>query len=176
MGGVVVGPSRLVRPLALQEYQLYGAAMSPHDAAKVIKGLRTLPVRMAAHQERGLAVAAFLEGHPAVREVNHPGLPSHPGHAVALRQMSGFSSLFSLVLDTESREQVGRFINQLRHFRIGVSWGGFESLVNAPALTTEESVRVTMGIPVGLVRLSVGLEPADTLIKDLGLALEGMSA
>ncbi|MEV4468498.1 PLP-dependent aspartate aminotransferase family protein [Nonomuraea salmonea] len=176
VGGVVVGPSRLVRPLALQEYQLYGAAMSPHDAAKVIKGLRTLPVRMAAHQERGLAVAAFLEGHPAVREVNHPGLPSHPGHAVALRQMSGFSSLFSLVLDTESREQVGRFINQLRHFRIGVSWGGFESLVNAPALTTEESVRVTMGIPVGLVRLSVGLEPADTLIKDLGLALEGMSA
>ncbi|MEV4805225.1 PLP-dependent aspartate aminotransferase family protein [Nonomuraea sp. NPDC049421] len=176
VGGVVVGPSRLVRPLALQEYQLYGAAMSPHDAAKVIKGLRTLPVRMAAHQERGLAVAAFLEGHPAVREVNHPGLPSHPGHAVALRQMSGFSSLFSLVLDTESREQVGRFINQLRHFRIGVSWGGFESLVNAPALTTEESVRVTMGIPVGLVRLSVGLEPADALIKDLGLALEGMSA
>ncbi|MEV4563499.1 PLP-dependent aspartate aminotransferase family protein [Nonomuraea sp. NPDC049419] len=176
VGGVVVGPSRLVRPLALQEYQLYGAAMSPHDAAKVIKGLRTLPVRMAAHQERGLAVAAFLEGHPAVREVNHPGLPSHPGHAIALRQMSGFSSLFSLVLDTESRERVGRFINQLRHFRIGVSWGGFESLVNAPALTTEESVRVTMGIPVGLVRLSVGLEPADTLIKDLGLALEGMSA
>ncbi|MET8869539.1 PLP-dependent aspartate aminotransferase family protein [Nonomuraea sp. NPDC004580] len=176
VGGVVVGPSRLVRPLALQEYQLYGAAMSPHDAAKVIKGLRTLPVRMAAHQERGLAVAAFLEGHPAVREVNHPGLPSHPGHAIALRQMSGFSSLFSLVLDTESREQVGRFINQLRQFRIGVSWGGFESLVNAPALTTEESVRVTMGIPVGLVRLSVGLEPADALIKDLGLALEGMSA
>jgi cystathionine beta-lyase/cystathionine gamma-synthase len=62
----------------------------------------------------------------------------------------------------------------LRHFRIGVSWGGFESLVNAPSLTTEESVRATMGIPVGLVRLSVGLEPADTLIKDLGAALEGL--
>ncbi|GAB2931795.1 PLP-dependent aspartate aminotransferase family protein [Nonomuraea fastidiosa] len=176
VGGVVVGPSRLIRPLALQEYQLYGAAMSPHDAAKVIKGLRTLPVRMAAHQERGLAVASFLEGHPAVREVNHPGLPSHPGHAIALRQMSGFSSVFSLVLNTESRAEVGAFLDKLRHFRIGVSWGGFESLVNAPALTTEESVRRTMGIPVGLVRLSVGLEPADTLIKDLGLALEGVSA
>ncbi|KAB8185747.1 hypothetical protein FH608_047480 [Nonomuraea phyllanthi] len=173
VGGVVVGPSRLIRPLALTEYQLYGAAMSPHDAAKVIKGLRTLPVRMAAHQERGLAVAEFLAGHPAVRAVNHPGLPSHPGHAVALRQMSGFSSLFSLVLDTESREEVGAFLDKLRHFRIGVSWGGFESLVNAPALSTEESVRATMGIPVGLVRLSVGLEPADTLIKDLGAALEG---
>ncbi|GAA3655609.1 PLP-dependent aspartate aminotransferase family protein [Nonomuraea antimicrobica] len=176
VGGVVVGPARLVRPLARTEYQLYGAAMSPHDAAKVIRGLRTLPVRMAAHQERGLAVAAFLDGHPAVRAVRHPGLPSHPGHALAVRQMTGFSSLFSLVLDTESREEVGAFLNRLRHFRIGVSWGGFESLVNAPALSTEESVRATMGIPVGLVRLSVGLEPADTLIKDLELALEALSA
>lgn len=176
VGGVVVGPARLIRPLSLTEYQLFGAAMSPHDAAKVIKGLRTLPVRMAAHQERGLAVAAFLRDHPAVRSVNHPGLPSHPGHAIAVRQMTGFSSLFSLELDTESRERVGSFLTRLRHFRIGVSWGGFESLVNAPALSTEESVRATMGIPVGLVRLSVGLEPAETLIKDLGLALEGMAA
>lgn len=176
VGGVAIGPARLIRPLALTEYQLYGAAMSPHDAAKVIKGLRTLPVRMLAHQERGLAVAAFLKDHPGVRAVNHPGLPSHPGHTIAARQMSGFSSLFSLELDTDSREEVSAFLDKLRHFRIGVSWGGFESLVNAPALSTEESVRATMGIPVGLVRLSVGLEPADTLIKDLGLALEGLSA
>ncbi|MFD9943375.1 trans-sulfuration enzyme family protein [Nonomuraea sp. NPDC059023] len=174
VGGVVAGPSRLIRPLALTEYQLYGAAMSPHDAAKVIKGLRTLPVRMAAHQERGLAVAAFLDEHPAVRVVNHPGLPSHPGHVRAKAQMSGFSSLFSIELDTESREEAAEFLDRLRHFRIGVSWGGFESLVNVPALSVEESVRATMGIPVGLVRLSVGLESADTLIKDLGLALEGV--
>ncbi|TXK39789.1 PLP-dependent aspartate aminotransferase family protein [Nonomuraea sp. C10] len=174
VGGVVAGPSRLIRPLALTEYQLYGAAMSPHDAAKVIRGLRTLPVRMAAHQERGLAVAAFLEGHPAVRRVNHPGLPSHPGHRLALRQMSGFSSLFSFELATEERDEVAAFLDELRHFRVGVSWGGFESLVNAPALSTEESVRATMGIPAGLVRLSVGLEPAETLIKDLGGALERM--
>ncbi|MFC5819727.1 trans-sulfuration enzyme family protein [Nonomuraea harbinensis] len=174
VGGVVAGPSRLIRPLALTEYQLYGAAMSPHDAAKVIRGLRTLPVRMAAHQERGLAVAAFLEGHPAVRRVNHPGLPSHPGHRLALRQMSGFSSLFSFELATEERDEVAAFLDELRHFRVGVSWGGFESLVNAPALSTEESVRATMGIPAGLVRLSVGLEPAETLIEDLGGALERM--
>ncbi|MDA0633118.1 PLP-dependent aspartate aminotransferase family protein [Nonomuraea sp. MCN248] len=171
VGGVVAGPSRLIRPLALTEYQLYGAAMSPHDAAKVIRGLRTLPVRMAAHQERGLAVAAFLEGHPAVRRVNHPGLPSHPGHRVAKGQMSGFSSLFSFELDTESREEVAAVVDELRHFRVGVSWGGFESLVNAPALSVEESVRATMGVPVGLVRLSVGLEPAATLIEDLAGAL-----
>ncbi|MFI6496102.1 trans-sulfuration enzyme family protein [Nonomuraea typhae] len=174
VGGVVAGASRLIRPLALTEYQLYGAAMSPHDGAKAIKGLRTLPVRMPAHQERGLAVAAFLESHPAVGVVNHPGLPSHPGHSLAKQQMSGFSSLFSFELDSESREEVAGFLNRLRHFRIGVSWGGFESLVNAPALTVEESVRATMGIPVGLVRLSVGLEAAETLIKDLGLALEGV--
>lgn len=175
VGGVVAGPARLIRPLALTEYQLYGAAMSPHDAAKVIRGLRTLPVRMAAHQERGLAVASYLEDHPAVRRVNHPGLPSHPGHRLALRQMSGFSSLFSIELATDSREAVAAFIDELRHFRVGVSWGGFESLVNAPALSTEESVRATMGIPVGLVRLSVGLEPAEALIKDLGGALERLT-
>jgi cystathionine beta-lyase/cystathionine gamma-synthase len=175
VGGVVAGPSRLIRPLALTEYQLYGAAMSPHDGAKVIKGLRTLPVRMVAHQERGMAVAGFLADHPAVRQVNYPGLPSHPGHGMALRQMSGFSSLFSLELATESRAEVASFLDALRHFRIGVSWGGFESLVNAPALSTQESVRATMGIPVGLVRLSVGLEAAETLIKDLGLALERIS-
>jgi cystathionine beta-lyase/cystathionine gamma-synthase len=89
--------------------------------------------------------------------------------------MSGFSSLFSIELATESRAEVAAFLDALRHFRIGVSWGGFESLVNAPALSTQESVRATMGIPVGLVRLSVGLEAAETLIKDLGLALERIS-
>ena len=146
--------------------------MSPHDAAKVIRGLRTLPVRMAAHQERGLAVAAFLEDHPAVRGSTTRGCRSHPGHALARRQMSGFSSLFSMELATGARDEVAAFLDVLRHFRVGVSWGGFESLVNAPALTTEESVRATMGIPVGLVRLAVGLEPAEALIKDLGGALE----
>ncbi|GAA2770254.1 trans-sulfuration enzyme family protein [Nonomuraea dietziae] len=174
VGGVVAGSAELIRPIALTEYQLYGAAMSPHDAAKVIKGLRTLPVRMAAHQERGLAVAAFLDRHEAVRAVHHPGLASHPDHELARRQMAGFSSVFGLELDTDERQVVAAFLDGLKVFRIGVSWGGFESLVAAPALTTEESVRVTMGIPVGLVRLSVGLEPADTLVEDLALALEGV--
>ncbi|MFC7714732.1 trans-sulfuration enzyme family protein [Nonomuraea recticatena] len=176
VGGVVAGSAELIRPIALTEYQLYGAAMSPHDAAKVIKGLRTLPVRMAAHQERGLAVAAFLDRHEAVRAVHHPGLASHPDHELARRQMAGFSSVFGLELDTDERQVVAAFLDGLKVFRIGVSWGGFESLVAAPALTTEESVRVTMGIPVGLVRLSVGLEPADTLVEDLALALEGLCA
>lgn len=170
VGGVVCGSTALIRPLAQTEYQLYGAAMSPHDAAKVIKGLRTLPVRMAAHQARGLALAHFLADHPAVRAVNHPALSGHQ----ALKQMSGFSSVFSIELDTDDRARVAAFVDRLRHFRIGVSWGGFESLVNAPALTTEESVRLTMGIPVGLVRLSVGLESAETLIQDVALALEGV--
>ncbi|MEV2268827.1 trans-sulfuration enzyme family protein [Nonomuraea africana] len=171
VGGVVAGPSRLIRPLALTEYQLYGAALSAHEAAKAIKGLRTLPVRMPAHQERGLRVAEFLVKHPAIRAVNHPGLPGHPGHELARAQMTGFSSVFSLELDTEDITEVARFVDALRHFRIGVSWGGFESLVSAPALTTQESVRATMGIPVGLVRLSVGLEDADTLVADLAEAL-----
>ncbi|MEU4535104.1 aminotransferase class I/II-fold pyridoxal phosphate-dependent enzyme [Streptosporangium sp. NPDC023825] len=172
VGGVVAGPARLVRPLALTEYQLYGAALSAHEASKAIKGLRTLPIRMAAHQERGLRVAEFLVKHPAVRAVNHPGLPGHPGHELASAQMTGFSGVFSVELDTEDVAEVGRFVDALRHFRIGVSWGGYESLVNAPALTTLDSVRATMEIPVGLVRLSVGLEDPATLIADLANALE----
>ncbi|MEZ0075457.1 PLP-dependent aspartate aminotransferase family protein [Planotetraspora sp. GP83] len=172
VGGVVAGPARLVRPLALTEYQLYGAALSAHEAGKAIRGLRTLPVRMQAHQERGLKVAEFLVKHPAIRTVNHPGLPGHPQHELALAQMTGFSSVFSFEMDTDDLAEVGRFVDALRHFRIGVSWGGHESLVNAPALTTEESVRATMGIPVGLVRLSVGLEDAGTLIADLADALK----
>ncbi|MEU7900106.1 PLP-dependent aspartate aminotransferase family protein [Nonomuraea sp. NPDC049152] len=174
VGGVVAGSTELIRPIALTEYQLYGAAMSPHDAAKVIKGLRTLPVRMAAHQERGLAVASFLDKHEAVRAVHHPGLPSHPDHELASRQMAGFSSVFGIELDSDDRQVVAGFLDRLGVFRIAVSWGGFESLVAAPALTIEESVRATMGIPVGLVRLSVGLEPADALVEDLALALEGV--
>ncbi|WP_433238043.1 trans-sulfuration enzyme family protein [Streptosporangium sp. CA-135522] len=172
IGGVVVGSTRLIRPIALTEYQLYGAALSAHEAAKAIKGLRTLPVRMPAHQERGLRVAEFLAEHPAVRAVNHPGLPGHPGHELARAQMTGFSGLFSIELDTEEIAEVTRFVNALRHFRVGVSWGGFESLVIAPALTVRESLRATMGIPLGLVRLSVGLEEADTLIADLAEALK----
>ncbi|MFD1934269.1 MULTISPECIES: trans-sulfuration enzyme family protein [Nonomuraea] len=174
VGGVVAGSTELIRPIALTEYQLYGAAMSPHDAAKVIKGLRTLPVRMAAHQERGLAVAAFLDAHEAVRVVHHPGLASHPDRGLASRQMAGFSSVFGFELGSDDRQVVAAFLDRLKVFRIAVSWGGFESLVAAPALTIEESVRATMGVPVGLVRLSVGLEPADTLIEDLALALEGV--
>ncbi|WP_214411283.1 trans-sulfuration enzyme family protein [Sphaerisporangium fuscum] len=172
VGGVVAGPARLVRPIAQTEYQLLGAALSAHEASKAIKGLRTLPLRMRAHQERGLEVAEFLAGHPAVRAVNHPGLPSHPGHALARTQMTGFSSVFSVELGTEDLATVARFVDGLRHFRTGVSWGGFESLVNAPALTTQESVRATMGIPLGLVRLSVGLEDASALVADLAGALE----
>ncbi|MFF5209642.1 trans-sulfuration enzyme family protein [Streptosporangium sp. NPDC000396] len=171
VGGVVAGSASLVRPLALTEYQLYGAALSAHEASKAIKGLRTLPVRMRAHQERGLQVAEFLAKHPAVRAVNHPGLPGHPGHELARTQMTGFSSVFSIELDTEDRVEAGRFVDSLRHFRVGVSWGGYESLAIAPALTVEESVRATMEIPVGLVRLSVGLEDAETLIADLASAL-----
>ncbi|MGW0516361.1 trans-sulfuration enzyme family protein [Crossiella sp. NPDC003009] len=172
VGGVVCGSAELVRPLALTEYQLYGAAMSPHDAAKAVKGLRTLGVRMAAHGERALRVAEFLESHPRVRTVRYPGLPSHPDHELARRQLAGFSGLLAFELDTENPSLVERWVDALQHFRIGVSWGGYESLVNAPAVTVEESVRATMGIPVGLVRLSVGLEDGETLVADLAAAFE----
>ncbi|MBP2476853.1 cystathionine beta-lyase [Crossiella equi] len=175
VGGVVCGRAELIRPLSLTEYQLFGAAMSPHDAAKAVKGLRTLGIRMAAHAERALAVAEFLAAHPKVREVRYPGLPSHPDHELARRQLTGFSGLLGFELATDDVRAVESFVDSLRHFRIGVSWGGYESLVNAPAVTVEESVRATMGIPVGLVRLSVGLEDGAELIADLRAGLDRLA-
>jgi cystathionine beta-lyase/cystathionine gamma-synthase len=171
IGGAVAGSDDLVRPIAQVEYMLYGAAMAAHDAAKVIGGLRTLRVRMAAHQAGALRVAAALARHPRVRAVNHPGLPGHPDQPLARVQLRGYAGVFSIELDDDDLGKVARVLDALRRFRVAVSWGGTESLVNAPALTTEESVRATMGIPVGLVRLSVGLEPPEPLIEDLEQAL-----
>lgn len=173
IGGAVVGADRHLRPIGQVEYQLYGAAMPAHDAAKVIRGLRTLRVRMAAHQATALRVAEYLAQHPRVRVVNHPGLPGHPDEALASAQLRGFSGLFSIELDTDDTAKVARFVDGLRIFRPAVSWGGTESLANAPALTTKPSVHATMGIPAGLVRLSIGLESPETLVDDLAQALAG---
>lgn len=170
VAGAIVGRGELLERIFYQGYLLLGGALGPFDAWLVNRGLRTLPVRMRRHHTDGLRVARFLADHPRVRRVFHPGLAAAP--APVEGRLKGYSSLFSFELDTDSYRDVAAFVDRLRRFRVGVSWGGVDSLVLSPNLGTNRRALEAQGIPPGTVRLSVGLEGADPLIRDLDRALE----
>lgn len=170
LAGVVVGNREMVKSLSDNERSLFGAAMDPHQAWLLTRGLRTLPVRMKQHQESALQVAAFLEAHPLVERVLYPGLPSHPQYELAKRQMSGFTGLMSFV-PKGTQEQIRSVMKSLDIFEEGPSWGGFESLINSPGLGLDEETSRRTGIPQGLLRISVGLEDPESIMHDLDRAL-----
>jgi cystathionine gamma-lyase len=147
-----------------------GAVPGPFDSWLVLRGLKTLPLRMQAHCANALRVARALQHHPALAAVLYPGLPEDPGHALAARQMSAFGGMVSLRL-RGGRPAVDRFLSRLRVFQLAESLGGVESLACHPATMTHASVpeenRRARGIDDGLLRLSVGIEDADDLIADL---------
>lgn len=171
IAGAIVGSAELLEKIFYNSYLLLGGAIGPFDAWLLNRGLRTLPNRMRQHHTDGLALARFLAEQPQVRQVFHPGLASDS--ALIGSQLSGFSSLFSFELDTERYEVVAAFIDRLRLFRFGVSWGGVESLALTPNQNTNQDSLAAQQIPPGTVRLSVGLEGAAALIKDLDQALSG---
>ena len=151
-------------------YQL-GHAVSPDDCAMVLRGLRTLDVRMARHGANGLAVANWLAGRPEVGRVLHPARPDDPGHAIWTRDFRGTSGLFGFTLKGVDEAARTRFVDALAHFGIGFSWGGYESLV-VPSDPAAIRTAVAWTDPDPLVRLSIGLEDPADLIADLerGLA------
>jgi cystathionine beta-lyase/cystathionine gamma-synthase len=155
-----------------------GAIMSPFDAFLVLRGVRTLALRIAAHERNGRRLAAFLAGRGEVRAVHYPGLASHPQHGLAARQQAGFGAMISL--DLGDRDCARRFCDALRVFTLAESLGGVESLVCHPATMTHASVppaeRERLGIGDGLLRLSVGVEDGDDLEADLAQALAAASA
>ncbi|MFI2753423.1 cystathionine gamma-synthase [Cellulomonas sp. P22] len=147
-----------------------GAVAGPFDAWLTLRGLKTLAVRMDRHQANAAAVAAFLEAHPRVTQVIYPGLPSHPGHEVAARQMSGFGGMVSF--RTGSVETALAVCAKTRVFTLAESLGGVESLIEHPAKMTHGSVVGTaLEVPDDLVRLSVGIEDVADLLADLERAL-----
>ncbi len=152
----------------LREAQLtLGICVGPDDIFLALRGLRTLGVRLTQHMRSGLTVARFLEGRPEVARVLHPALPSHPGHEVWRRDMTGSSGLFGVVLDGWSTEKTSAFLEALSIFGLGYSWGGFESL----AIPTRMKRTATDWQAEGpLIRLHVGLEDPDDLIADLDKA------
>jgi cystathionine beta-lyase len=151
----------------LKEAELGGAAIDPFAAWLMLRGLRTLPLRMQQHQKSGLAVARALEAHAGVRRVLHPGLASHPDHATAAAQMCGYAGLFSISLRDQTREAAHRFLDRLRLFGQGVSWGGHESLAIGGTFFAGRAAE-----PEWLIRLHCGLESTDDLVRDVLAALE----
>jgi len=174
LAGAVVGSEYLMA--SLRETQgMIGAISDPNTAYLLLRGLKTLDLRVTRQNETGLKVARFMEGHPAVRRVYYPGLASHPDHAIAREQMSGYGGVISFELDG-GLETTGRFIDALRIPYIGPSLGGVESLVGQVALVSyyelSSEERAGMGISDTLVRLAVGIESADDIIADLAQALD----
>ncbi|WP_120955883.1 cystathionine gamma-synthase [Helicobacter mehlei] len=150
-----------------------GGVLGPWDSWLLQRGMKTLALRMEAHQKNALSVAKFLQAHPKVEKVYYPGLPTHPNHELAKAQMSGFSGMLSFTLKDGS--QASAFVESLKLFILGESLGGVESLVGVPALMTHASIpkqqREAVGIKDGLVRLSVGIEDSQDLLEDLEQAL-----
>jgi cystathionine gamma-synthase len=178
-GAVVAAPGNTALVQRIQSVNnLLGTSQSPHDCFLVLRGLKTLLLRMRAHEAGALAVAQFLAAHPAVAKVHYPGLPSHPQHALARRQQTGFGGMVSFELADGGRERVDHVLRTLRWFTLAESLGGVESLVAHPATMTHASMtpeaRERAGITDGVIRLSVGVEDAGDLIADLDAALSSL--
>ncbi|MCG7280339.1 cystathionine gamma-synthase [Chryseobacterium taklimakanense] len=149
-----------------------GGILGPHDSYLVLRGIKTLALRMQRHSENGQKIAEFLQNHPKVKDVIYPGLASHPQHDLAKRQMpSGFGGMVSFNFKSGEKADAVKFLEHVKVFTLAESLGGVESLANHPALMTHASIpadkRAEIGITDDLVRLSVGIEDSDDLIADL---------
>lgn len=175
IAGVVIGRSNDIDKMSVDEGELLGAVCAPMTAWLITRSLRTLLPRLKVHQENALQVAQYLEEHSAVSKVYHPGLTSHPQYELGQRQMSGTSGLMGFELATDDLPSIKKFFNGLELFQIGVSWGGHESLIYAPAISYLKEFTpdqfASLGIKLGLMRISVGLEDPGDLIADLDQAL-----
>ncbi|HXH24704.1 MAG TPA: PLP-dependent transferase, partial [Vicinamibacterales bacterium] len=151
-----------------------GAILGPMDAWLVLRGTKTLPLRMERHNANAMRLAEFLAAHPKVTRVHYPGLPTHPQHEIAARQMRGFGGIVALELGTLERART--LVEGVRLIALAESLGGVETLISHPATMTHASVpperRRRIGITDDLVRISVGIEDVDDLIDDLSQALD----
>lgn len=178
-GALVLDDDDLAEELYLLQRVMLGNQMPPFDAYLTLRGTKTLPMRMRAHEANAQVIAEFLADHDLVRRVHYPGLESHPQHDLAARQQSGFGGVLSFELAGDLAD-AKQFLESLRTFTLAVSLGGVESLVELPAGMTHEPIsaveREAQGITDSLVRMSVGVEDIDDLIADLERGFETMEA
>lgn len=173
IGGAVVARTRELLERLEYHNNALGISQAPFDAWLVLRGIKTLALRMEAHQATAYQVSEFLAGHPRVRQVHFPGLENHPGHDLARRQMSGFPGMVSF--EVESGEEAKRIASEVQIFKLTESLGGTASLIELPFYMSHSSMpeeaRLGCGIRQGLIRLSLGLEHPDDLMEDLNNAL-----
>jgi cystathionine beta-lyase/cystathionine gamma-synthase len=174
VAGMLCGSEALLREVFKGPYMTFGSILSPHDAWLLIRGLRTLAVRMDRVATTTIRILGFLESHPKVRRVHHPHATDNPQLGLRRRQLSGASGLITIDLATDEVAAVERFCDALKRFLMTVSWGGYESLALpvCAVFPPDAPLRATAGLSLSLVRLSIGLEDADVLIEDLGQALD----
>ncbi|MCT4318988.1 cystathionine gamma-synthase [Elizabethkingia anophelis] len=155
-----------------------GGILGPHDSYLVLRGIKTLALRMQRHSENGIKVAQFLEKHSAIEHVFYPGLESHPQNDLAKKQMKDFGGMVSFTFKSGKKEDSVKFLENLRVFTLAESLGGVESLANHPAMMTHASIpaekRAELGITDDLVRLSAGIEDIEDLLQDLEQALNAI--
>lgn len=175
-GAVVVKDAKLAERIGFHQNAL-GTVAGPQDCFLVLRGVKTLPLRMDAHNANALALASYLQSHPKIKEVLHPGLESHPQHALAKSQMTGFGGTFSFRVKGGQAEAF-RLLSACKLFILAESLGGVESLIEHPwtmtHLSMPEDVRRSVGITEDLVRVSVGIEHIDDLTADLSQALDAI--
>lgn len=170
-GAIVTDNPELYEKLAFLQNAV-GAVPGPFDCWLTLRGMKTLALRLRAHESNALVLARFLEGHPAVEQVYYPGLPSQSQHALAQRQMTCFGGMISFTV-RGGEQPARRIVEQTRLFSLAESLGGVESLIEVPALMTHMSVRGSaLEVPSNLIRLSVGIEHVDDLADDLAQALD----
>jgi len=174
-GAVICNSDQLAEKIGFLQNAV-GAILSPFDSWLVLRGVKTLAVRMKRHEENGVAMANYLAHHPKAKKVYYPGLPDHPQHALAKRQMDGFGAMISFELG--SYQNAKKFLDRVRLCSLGESLGGVETLISHPETMTHASVpiadRQRLGITSGLVRISVGIEDIEDLIADVENAFEGV--
>ncbi len=170
VGGAVMVNDEEIRSKLRFHQNAVGAVLSPFDSWLVMRGIKTLAVRMERHQRNAMAIARYLEDHPMVERVYYPGLQSHPQHGLARRQMKGYGGMLSFEI-RGGLDAAVRFVESLRIFALAESLGGVESLIEIPALMTHASIpreeRERIGIKDSLIRVSVGIEDLEDLIEDL---------
>lgn len=174
LGGVVCGPKQLVEQV-FHFREINGATLHPMAAYLLLRGMKTLHLRIRQQNANAMRIAQFLETHPKIKKVFYPGLESHENHDIARRQMSGYGGVLSFSLKADDFEEMGRFLKQLNYAHPAANLGAVETVVGPPATTSHVECtpeeRKAMGIPESLIRYSVGIENPEDLIADLSQAL-----
>lgn len=175
MGAVITSDEKIAEQIGFMQNSC-GAVPSPNDCFLVLRGIKTLHLRMKAHSENAKAVAEFLDNHPKIGKVYYPSLTSHAGHEIAIKQMRDFGGMLSFTLVDDDMEKSIKLMENLKVFTLGESLGGVESLCGHPAVMTHASIpkeeRERNGLKDSLIRLSVGVEDIEDLITDLSQVLE----